>query len=143
MTRNGKKKLTNLQDRLPYMDDSRAVSPVASIDGGQLEAGHMDGHRMDGHGLLGRQSRHNSWASHTSRMTYNSHAELTNRSRRLVDMSLSLFAVHCHTIEPAVSMPYIYTNWPYAFLSYHDMWLFANADTQTMPCHEVTYLQKF
>ena len=45
------------------MDDSRAVSPL------------QDPHQQQPY----RHSRHNSYSSHTSRMTYNSHAELTNR----------------------------------------------------------------
>ena len=51
-------------ESLPYMDDSRAVSPLGSLD---TAPGYH------------RHSRQNSYSSHSSRITYNSHAELTNR----------------------------------------------------------------
>lgn len=51
-------------ESLPYMDDSRAVSPLGSLD---IVPGYYN------------HSRQNSYSSHSSRITYNSHAELTNR----------------------------------------------------------------
>ena len=55
------------REQLPYADDSRVCSPAGSLDGQvmQLSQG------------LASHSRHNSYSSHTSRLTYNSHAELT------------------------------------------------------------------
>ena len=51
------------------MDDSRVGSPNGSLDGGVIQLGQG--------WPLGPNSRHNSYSSHTSRVTYNSHAELT------------------------------------------------------------------
>ena len=56
------------------MDDSRVVSPEGSLDGATL--GGLLGYYT---AALGNHSRHNSYSSHTSRVTYNSHAELTGR----------------------------------------------------------------
>ena len=56
------------------MDDSRVVSPEGSLDGATL--GGLLGYYT---AALGSHSRHNSYSSHTSRITYNSHAELTGR----------------------------------------------------------------
>ena len=56
------------------MDDSRVVSPEGSLDGATL--GGLLGYYT---AALGNHSRHNSYSSHTSRITYNSHAELTGR----------------------------------------------------------------
>ena len=56
------------------MDDSRVVSPEGSLDGATL--GGLLGYYT---AALGTHSRHNSYSSHTSRITYNSHAELTGR----------------------------------------------------------------
>jgi hypothetical protein len=73
------------QDLLPYMDDSRAVSPNGSLllDGGGGFPFHDSGYYNSGgggcFGVGGRHSRQNSYSSHTSRITYNSHAELTRK----------------------------------------------------------------
>lgn len=56
------------------MDDSRVVSPEGSLDG--TTVGGLLGYYT---AALGNHSRHNSYSSHTSRITYNSHAELTGR----------------------------------------------------------------
>ena len=56
------------------MDDSRVVSPEGSLDG--TTVGGLLGYYT---AALGNHSRHNSYSSHTSRVTYNSHAELTGR----------------------------------------------------------------
>ena len=58
------------RDHLPYVDDSRVGSPNGSLDGQVI-------HLSQGWPGLGPHSRHNSYSSHTSRITYNSHAELT------------------------------------------------------------------
>jgi hypothetical protein len=62
------------QEHLPYMDDSRVVSPEGSLD--SATAGGLLGYYT---AALGSHSRQNSYSSHTSRVTYNSHAELTHR----------------------------------------------------------------
>ena len=62
------------QEHLPYMDDSRVGSPEGSLD--SATAGGLLGYYT---AALGNHSRQNSYSSHTSRVTYNSHAELTNR----------------------------------------------------------------
>ena len=54
------------------MDDSRAMTPNGSLD---LSAAPFTS-------ALGRHSRHNSYSSHTSRITYNSHADLTKGGSR-------------------------------------------------------------
>ena len=51
------------------MDDSRAVSPLGSLDTGHIPLSQ---------GTF-NHSRQNSYSSHASRITYNSHAELTNK----------------------------------------------------------------
>ena len=61
------------------MDDSRAVSPNGSLfdaAGGGTFPFHGS---FNGGGFGGRHSRQNSYSSHTSRITYNSHAELTRK----------------------------------------------------------------
>ena len=55
------------RDHLPYVDDSRVGSPNGSLDGHAI---HLS------QGWPGLHSRHNGYSSHTSRITYNSHAEL-------------------------------------------------------------------
>ena len=62
------------QEQLPYMDDSRLASPEGSLDG--TTVGGLLGYYT---AALGAHSRNNSYSSHTSRVTYNSHAELTGR----------------------------------------------------------------
>ena len=62
------------REHLPYADDSRVCSPAGSLDGQVIHLG-------QGWPGLSSHSRHNSYSSHTSRLTYNSHAELT-RGRR-------------------------------------------------------------
>ena len=64
------------REQLPYADDSRVCSPAGSLDG-QVISGHL----TQGWPGLSSHSRQNSYSSHTSRLTYNSHAELT-RGRR-------------------------------------------------------------
>jgi hypothetical protein len=65
------------------MDDSRAVSPNGSLfDAAGVGAGTFPFHggSFNGGGFFGgRHSRQNSYSSHTSRITYNSHAELTRK----------------------------------------------------------------
>ena len=66
------------------MDDSRAVSPNGSLLDGATTVGsgfpfHDSGYTGGGFGSGGRHSRQNSYSSHTSRITYNSHAELTRK----------------------------------------------------------------
>ena len=58
------------REHLPYADDSRVCSPAGSLDGQVIHLG-------QGWPGLSSHSRHNSYSSHTSRLTYNSHAELT------------------------------------------------------------------
>jgi len=59
------------RDHLPYMDDSRVGSPNGSLDGGVIHLGQG--------WPLGPNSRHNSYSSHTSRVTYNSHRAYEGR----------------------------------------------------------------
>ena len=58
------------REQLPYADDSRVCSPAGSLDGQVI-------HLSQGWPGLSSHSRQNSYSSHTSRLTYNSHAELT------------------------------------------------------------------
>ena len=58
------------RDQLPFADDSRVCSPAGSLDGQVIQLNQW----WPG---LSRHSRQNSYSSHTSRVTYNSHAELT------------------------------------------------------------------
>ena len=57
------------REQLPFADDSRVCSPAGSLDGQVIQTG--------GWGGLSRHSRQDSYTSHSSRVTYNSHAELT------------------------------------------------------------------
>ena len=97
------------------MDDSRVVSPEGSLDGATL--GGLLGYYT---AALGNHSRHNSYSSHTSRITYNSHAELTGRQgSREFHWRKSGPERNCHwgmvesgqeSIQSSVHYPGVHTN---------------------------------
>jgi len=61
------------QEHLPFADDSTAATPLWSEENGAIIVHHTTMHHHHSHGGFGYSSRHSSYNSHASRLSYNSH----------------------------------------------------------------------